>query len=99
MMLTTNRFKHIKQLVCVRNLIAVEPANADQIVKDAIFDALPNQYADVYRFVKSHSGNVPSSMVSTAFRLAQNHSASILNELWQFGLLDRQQDGNRFLYS
>lgn len=98
-MLTTNRFQHIKQLVCVRNLVAQRPADADDILRTAIVGALPPQYAQVYRFVKSHRGEIASSMVCTAFRLAQNHSAGILNELWQFGLLERTPDGNRFLYS
>lgn len=102
-MLTTNRFKHIKSLAAARMLIAKEPANADSIMRDAIIAALPPQYDKVFRFVKSHGGDVPSSMVSTAFRLAQNHSSSILNELWQFGLLTRveriDESGKRYFYS
>lgn len=98
-MLTTKRFAHVRQLVSLRNQIALYPTNCDDLMRDAIFDALPPQYADVCRFVKSHNGSVPSSMVATAFRLAQNHASSLLNELWQFGLLTREGDGNRFLYS
>ena len=79
---TTNRFKHIQALVAARNLIAKDPTNADAIIRDVIVIALPKQYNQVYRFVKSHGGDIPSSMVATAFRLAQNHASSLLNELW-----------------
>lgn len=99
LMITTNRFKHIQRLAAARMLIAKNPADADNILREAITDALPKQYSNIYRFVKSHGGDVPSSMVATAFRLAQNHASSILNELWQFGLLDRCADETRYLYS
>ena len=98
-MLTTKRFKHIQRLTAARMLIAKNPADADNILREAITDALPKQYNNIYRFVKSHGGDIPSSMVATAFRLAQNHASGLLNELWQFGLLTREGDGNRFLYS
>lgn len=100
--LTTKRFAHVRQFVLIRERVAENPAQADDIIYQAILETLPPQYRNVQRFVKSHRGNISSSMVSTAFRIAQNHAASILNELWQFGLLDREADvgenGKRYLY-
>lgn len=99
----TKRFAHVQQLVAVREALARGEADPDLIVTQAIITALPVKYRAVFHFVKSHRGNVPSSMVSVAFWRAQNYSSSILNELWQFGLLERVEEitenGKRYLYS
>lgn len=92
----TPRFAHIRKLVTLRQITARNPATVDELLKSAIVTALPDQYRKVYDWIGTCYQPVTSPMVMKAWDLNANHASTILNELWQFGLLERTQtiDGN-----
>lgn len=99
----TKRFAHVQALVELRDCIDTypDPKNA---VHDAIVNALPKQYRTIYAWIISHGGkDITTSFVVAGWRIAPNHASSILNELWQFGLLEREMviddSGKRYQYS
>lgn len=98
----TKRFAHIHSLVALRTAVLEYPNPADA-VHDAIVDALPPGYRKVYNWIISHGGeNITSGFVVAGWRIAPNHASTLLNELWQFGLLKRtvqvDEHGKRYVY-
>lgn len=87
----TKRFAHIHKLVQIRRDIHAFPADADRILKNAIVRALPAGYHKVYDWIGSLYAPVTTSAVCRAWELKPNHASTILNELWQFGLLKRTE--------
>lgn len=87
----TKRFAHIQKLVEIRGDVRAFPDNVDRILRNAIVRALPTQCHQVYDWVGSCYAPVNSNMVMKAWNLQQNHASTILNELWQFGLLTRTE--------
>ena len=87
----TKRFARIQKLVEIRGDVRAFPDTTDTIIRNAIIRALPKQYHQVYDWVVSCYAPVNSSMVVKAWNLQQNHASTILNELWQFGLLTRTE--------
>lgn len=85
------RFAHIQKLVEIRGDVRAFPDNADRILHNAIVRALPKQYHQVYDWIGACYSPVNSNMVMKAWDLRQNHASTILNELWQFGLLSREE--------
>lgn len=87
----TKRFAHIQKLVEIRGDIRAFPDNIDRILRNAIVRALPTQYHQVYDWAVSIDRSVYSAETAQAWDLKQNHASTILNELWQFGLLTRTE--------
>jgi hypothetical protein len=87
----TKRFAHIRKLVEIRRDIHAFPDNADRILYNAIVRALPAQYHKIYDWVGACYHPVTSSVVAREWGLQQNHASTLLNELWQFGLLKRTE--------
>jgi hypothetical protein len=87
----TKRFAHIWALVELRTNILDYPNPADA-VHDAIVSALPPGYRKIYNWMAQgiYGGSVTTPMVMKAWDLKANHASTILNELWQFGLLTRE---------
>ena len=87
----SKRFAHIQKLVEIRRDVQSFPDSTDVILRNAIIRALPKQYHQVYDWVGSCYAPVNSAMVMKAWDLQQNHASTLLNELWQFGLLKRTE--------
>jgi hypothetical protein len=99
----TKRFAHIQALVALRTSVLEYPNPADA-VHDAIVDALPPGYRKVYAWICQgvYGGKVTTPMVMKAWGWKSNMASTVLNELWQFGLLKRSEQvdehGKRFVY-
>lgn len=100
--MASKRFAHIQKLVEIRRDIQVFPDDTDRILKNAIVRALPSSYHKIYDWIGSCYAPVTSMMVCHAWELKPNYASSILNELWQFGLLKRtmvtDERGKYFVY-
>lgn len=98
----TKRFAHIQKLAEIRRDIQAFPDNADRILFVAIVRALPPGYYKIYDWIGSCYAPVTTSMVCRAWALKPNHASTMLNELWQFGLLTREaytdEHGKGFKY-
>lgn len=87
----TKRFAHIRNLVFLREKIALFPEKSDALLKIAIVASLPSQYRKIYDWIGTCYHPVTSGAVMRAWELKPNHASTILNELWQFGLLTRAE--------
>lgn len=87
----TKRFAHIQKLVEIRRDVQAFPDNVDRILYNAIVRSLPKQYHEIYDWVCSLERSVYSAETAQAWNLRQNHASTLLNELWQFGLLTREE--------
>lgn len=98
----TQRFNHIRTLVELRENIRQFPTLADTHIQNTIVESLPPGYRKIYDWIVSCEQPVTSPMVMQAFEIKHNHASSVLNELWQFGLLERVEQvdshGRVFVY-
>lgn len=96
----TKRFTHIRRLVTLRQRIASNPNAADGILRATIIESLPDQYRLIFYWIEGASVTTP--LVMDAWGLNANHASTILKELWEFGLLQREQrvdeSGRVFIY-
>ena len=96
------RFTHIRKLAEIRRDVYAFPDSTDVILKNSIIQALPDVHKRVYEFMCSHGGNEPSTFVMTGFNMAHNQAADTLRELYEFGLLEREEtrneNGKRYIY-
>lgn len=98
----TKRFAHIQRLVILRKQVADNPTESDRIIRRTIVDSLPDGYRKVYDWIGSCYYPVTSRSIARSWELGLTHASSILNELWQFGLLKRteytDEDGKGYKY-
>jgi hypothetical protein len=87
----TKRFAHIRALVELRANVLEYPNPADA-VHDAIVDALPPAYRKLYNWIsqEGYRGGVTTAVVMQEWDWKPNYASTMLNELWQFGLLSRE---------
>jgi hypothetical protein len=89
----TKRFAYIHKLAQIRHDVAVFPDNTDTIIRNAIIRALPPAYHKLYDWISQGTfhGEVNTNMVMKAWDWKPNYASTMLNELWQFGLLSREE--------
>jgi hypothetical protein len=87
------RFKNIAELVFLRDQIRRYPEQTDWHVKQAILYALPPAYLKLYEWIRQgvFGGTVTTAAVMRAWDWKANYASTMLNELWQFGLLTRTE--------
>lgn len=87
------RFAHIHKLAQIRRDVAVFPEDTDTIIRNAIIRALPPAYHKLYDWINQgvYGGEVNTHMVMKAWDWKANMASTALNELWQFGLLERTE--------
>lgn len=87
------RFKNIRELVFLRDQIRKYPEQADWHVRQAILYALPPAYLRLYNWINQgvFGGEVNTNAVMKAWDWKPNMASTALNELWQFGLLSREE--------
>lgn len=94
----SKRYQHILTLAELRRNIREFPTLADQHIYNTILESLPPTHRKLYRWIRSHGGEgITTSFVMTGWRYTETYASSLLNELWQFGLLERapQNDNPR----
>jgi predicted transcriptional regulator len=99
----TKRFAHVQELVFLREQVRKFPEQTDRLIKESILYTLPRSYVRLYEWIRQGVFHpVTSAAVAKAWDIKQNHASSMLNELWQFGLLERteriDESGKRFVY-
>lgn len=87
----TKRFAHIQKLAQIRRDIQAFPADADRILLTAIIRDLPPQHKALYFYATECAGWLTSAWVADHYHIKQNHASMLLNELWKFGLLIREE--------
>lgn len=89
----TARFAHIKRLVALRATLRRFPDETDQQLKGAIIESLPPAYRKLYDWINQgiYGGEINTNMVMRAWDWKPNMASTALNELWQFGLLTREE--------
>ena len=87
----TKRFAHIRQLVALRKQLQQSPVLADELMHTLIVESLPPAYLHLYRWIVECDHSITSNMVMLAWNWQANMASTALNELWQFGLLKREE--------
>lgn len=87
------RFKNIRELVFLRDQLRKYPNQADRLVKESIIVSLPPAYRNLYNWINQgiYGGEVNTATVMRAWDWKPNMASTALNELWQFGLLSREE--------
>lgn len=99
----SKRFKHVRELVFLREQVRKYPEQTDRLIRETILYTLPRSYVRLYEWIRQGVFQpVTSAVVARAWNINQNYASSMLNELWQFGLLERterrDEDGKSYLY-
>lgn len=98
----TKRYQHILTLVELRKNIRQFPTLADQHIYNTIVESLPPAHSKLYRWICSHGGeNITTSFVVAGWNYTEQYASSLLNELWRFGILERephQEDLKAYIY-
>lgn len=87
------RFAHIHTLVELRRNVRQHPTLADTHIRNTIVESLPPAYRKLYDWINQgiYGGEVNTDMVIRAWDWKPNYASTMLNELWQFGLLSREE--------
>lgn len=88
------RFNHIHKLAEIRRDVRAFPDSTDRILHTAIVRDLPPQHKGVYEYAAEYPGELTSAFVALRWNIRQNHASMILQELWQFGILERTEYTN-----
>lgn len=87
----TNRYAHIRHLVELREAVSRNPEMADQHIYNTIVENLPTAHSQLYRWMCStYTGKASTEIVMREWGYSNGYASTLLNELWQFGLLDRR---------
>ena len=83
---------HIRELVHLREMLRKYPEQSDRLAKEAIVYSLPPTHVKLYEWIRQRVVKVDTDTVCQAWNWKPNYASTLLNELWQFGLLTRSQD-------
>jgi predicted transcriptional regulator len=75
--------------------IEEDPEKAPQYMRALLFDLLPPQQKQIYAFCSRAAEPVTTPDIEQVFSLTQTHASSLLKELWEIGLLAREQVVNQ----
>lgn len=87
------RFAHIHTLAELRRNVRQHPTLADTHIRHTIVESLPPAYRKLYDWINQgiYGGEVNTNMVMKVWDWKANMASTALNELWQFGLLERTE--------
>lgn len=89
----SRRFAHIHTLAELRRNVRQYPTLADTHIRNTIIESLPPAYRKLYDWINQgiYGGEVNTNIVMKAWDWKPNMASTALNELWQFGLLAREE--------
>ena len=97
------RYQSIRLLVELRENVRQFPTLADEHIHNTIVESLSKAQRDLWYWIVECEGDTVTSDVMVTFNYTEPYASSLLNELWQFGLLEREMviddSGKRYRYS
>lgn len=75
--------------------IQENPENSPALMRALLIELLPPQQKQIYAFCQRAAEPITSLDIEEVFNLTQNHASSLLKELWEIGLLERQRVVNQ----
>lgn len=83
-------------------MVRLGEESAISALQNLLIDSLSETQREAYDWVLV-SGDVDSRFLADEWTIYQSYASTLLNNLWQFGLLARREyvdrDGKRFIYS
>lgn len=85
-----NRYPHLHELAAILRTVEQAPDTAPAVIRQRLYACLPPVHRAVLDWVAALGNPVKVSTVAYQFEYTMKHAGTILNELWQWGLLERK---------
>lgn len=85
-----NRYPHLHELATILRTVETAPDTAPAVIRQQLYDWLPPVHRAVLDWVVTFGLPTQVSTVAYQFEYTMKHAGTILNELWQWGLLQRK---------
>lgn len=94
------RYQFTHLLVELRENIRQFPTLADEHIHNAIIESLSEAQRDLWHWIVECEGDTVTAEVMVTFDYTNQYASSLLKELYEFGLLEREQYaiGNGYIY-
>lgn len=95
-----DRYNFIKLLVELRENIRQFPMLADEHIHNTIVESLSDAQRDLWYWLLECEGVIVTADVMATFNYTEQYASSLLKELHEFGLLEREKYavGNGYIY-
>ena len=96
----SKRFQYTRQLVELREQVRQFPMLADEHIHSAIVESLSDAQRDLWYWIVECEGDIITADVMATFNYTEQYASSLLKELHEFGLLEREKYavGNGYIY-
>lgn len=94
------RYQSIRLLVELRANVRQFPTLADEHIHNTIIESLSEAQRQLWYWLVECEGDTVTSDVMVTFNYTETYAASLLKELHEFGLLEREKFavGNGYIY-
>lgn len=94
------RYQSIRLLVELRENVRQFPTLADEHIHNTIIESLSKAQRDLWYWILECEGDIVTSDVIATFNYTEQYASSLLKELHEFGLLEREKYavGNGYIY-